>query len=716
METAVERDPAAEEWRFIMKRKIMLFGLAVSLILGMSGCSLQPETNTLGSKTSASSEPESSANVLLKITPEPEVKKELIVGSVGLTKNFQPLYQKEENTADQMVCDLLFSSIFQRDADGSLQEDLGHIEAEEAVQEDGTVKMQYTITIEKGKTFSDGKKVTIDDVLFTYYVCLDPSYDGGLTLNELPISGLNSYYFDRTYLWDIQNSLEQKYRPEVIVKEDFINYLVESKLDGWFDGELPGDADGKGMSWEEYLNHQGYDGSEAANADEMLAILAECEYAYHASEYDPYSYYRKKEALAALEDGVAVEAATGIQKVDKYTCTVLLDQAGCQDMETLGLIPILPKHIYGKDAKKGNMDAVKALSKNPVGSGAYRLDLAEDQKITLKAILDEKDAAASSPADAEKTKLDLVILGLSEDQGETAVKSAAAMLEEQNLDLLATENTQEFYNKFKDQKEITLLGWNHSGYGYLGIQAKRVSDPMVRQGIMYLVQREKAVSYYGEGMAEILERPLDPTLYEYPEDAAAYYSYSKEKALEAFRAAGYVQTDGKLLREGRQLVIHAGVSSLEEHPGGTVLKALQKDLEELGAKLVIAELPYETLAGKVMEGELDLWFLAWENAEDCNLTDIFGSQGEQNFFGLASESVDGLLLQIAGTYDQEERKKLVKEELDLIMEQAVCLPLYNRKDLLVLRTNVLDENSLVLPRYHNWKFLGDLRLESAAQN
>ena len=40
--------------------------------------------------------------------------------------------------------------------------------------------------------FSDGEPVTIDDVIFSIYVYLDPTYDGATTWYSLPIEGLEA--------------------------------------------------------------------------------------------------------------------------------------------------------------------------------------------------------------------------------------------------------------------------------------------------------------------------------------------------------------------------------------------------------------------------------------------------------------------------------------------------------------------------------------------
>lgn len=51
----------------------------------------------------------------------------------------------------------------------------------------------YEVVLKNGAFFSDGSLMTADDVLFNYYVLLDPAYDGSSTLYTLPIYGLNDY-------------------------------------------------------------------------------------------------------------------------------------------------------------------------------------------------------------------------------------------------------------------------------------------------------------------------------------------------------------------------------------------------------------------------------------------------------------------------------------------------------------------------------------------
>ncbi|NLC13711.1 MAG: hypothetical protein GX768_06695, partial [Chloroflexi bacterium] len=57
---------------------------------------------------------------------------------------------------------------------------------------------KYTARLRVGMKFSDGEPVTADDVIFTYYTYLDPSYVGSTSLASYPIVGLKDYQTQTT--------------------------------------------------------------------------------------------------------------------------------------------------------------------------------------------------------------------------------------------------------------------------------------------------------------------------------------------------------------------------------------------------------------------------------------------------------------------------------------------------------------------------------------
>jgi len=74
-------------------------------------------------------------------------------------------------SSDRMLTKLIYGSLYTYDKDGQLKVDM----AQDLQQsEDG---LQYTVTIKEGLTFHDGQELTADDIVFTFNIAKDPSYD-----------------------------------------------------------------------------------------------------------------------------------------------------------------------------------------------------------------------------------------------------------------------------------------------------------------------------------------------------------------------------------------------------------------------------------------------------------------------------------------------------------------------------------------------------------
>ena len=129
----------------------------------------------------------------------------LVVGTLNFDGKFSPFFYT--NAYENDILRLVHLYLLDTDREGSvvLQGIQGETRpyngtdytyqgiADCAITEnpDGTV--YYDITLRPGVQFSDGTALDIDDVIFSLYVPLDPSYDGNMTLYSLPIEGLQDY-------------------------------------------------------------------------------------------------------------------------------------------------------------------------------------------------------------------------------------------------------------------------------------------------------------------------------------------------------------------------------------------------------------------------------------------------------------------------------------------------------------------------------------------
>lgn len=443
--------------------------------------------------------------------------------------------------------------------------------------------------------FQDGKPVTIDDLIFTYYVYADPTYDGMATFSTaIDIVGLKEYYYDDANYSTRVAQIGEDAKAKAATEEGFLEYLVKSNCADWYAGDPNGDV-GDGRTFVQYLKEEGYDAdSVASDKDAFLQLLAKCEYEKYADGYDPVGWWTtelsKDYINAGLEDGIDVETIEGIQKVDDLTCTVLVNGINITADRQLALNPIAPKHYYGENFKKGDLSGVKAKNDSPMGSGPYQWVGYENNVVTVKKF---DDYFLGTPK-IENIKYQVI----DEEQKVNAVISG-------DIDITDPSASLEIMKELEENEiEYSLVG--NPGYGYIAISAKRVPDKNVREGLMHLMTREQAIkTYYGE-LGQVIQRPMTPTLAEYPTDAKEYWGYDKAKALECFKAAGYEQVDGKLVKDGKQLSVEVGISSAASHPSTPILTQMKSDMDELGAELVVSDLDGSILMNRQQNDDIDM--------------------------------------------------------------------------------------------------------------
>jgi peptide/nickel transport system substrate-binding protein len=380
---------------------------------------------------------------------------------------------------------------------------------------------------------------------------------------------------------------------------------------------------------------------------------------------------------------------SGIEKVDDKTVKITLKGIDPSAIWKLGGIAVAPKSYYGvddagKEYVKGDMSVPKSRNAAPMGAGAYKFGSFENNVVTLNANENYYGGAPATPTikyqvTAESNKLE----GLKLEEFDISDPSSSP-------DMVADVEAAGF--------EYELI--DNLGYGYIGINAERIPDKNVRKGLMHLMNRRPAIeTYYGD-LATVIERPMSTVSWAYPQDATEYYGFDPAKALEYFKAAGYeqVEKNGKvsLEKDGVQLRVEVGIpgGGTMEHPTAPVLTQMKTEMEKMGAVLEIADTDGTVFFDRLETGDWDMWVAAWQATVDPDMYQTYHSQGPSNHYNVQNEELDKLIVEARQTNDIEERKDYYSKALDIIMDEAVEMPVYQRKNMYVFNQNVVDMESL----------------------
>ena len=723
----------------------------------------------------------------------------LVVGYSAFNQKFSPFFSETEYDQDVWV----MTSLSMLNSDRQGQVIMNGIEGEthnyngtdytyygpadcEIVQkDDGTV--DYNFKMREDLVFSDGEKVTIDDVIFSMYVLCDPTYDGNSTLYAAPIQGMAAY---RAGMTTLAKALAAAGRDNA----DFTYWTEEQQTKFWdnFDkGLVPfaegivaycvqsganteGDIAGAAANW-------GFDGlaADATIQDFAMAIGNQYGWVFSAMEKE----VGNSDALSTMMDadvyndypttgvktGESADSITGIKKTGDYSMTVTLDKVDATAIYQLG-VTIAPLHYYGDTAQfdaannkfgfpKGDLSSVRAKTTEPMGAGPYKFLKYEDGVVYFEA---NENYFLGAPKTkylnfqqcmSDDDKLNGVITG--------TIDITDPTFSNDTVDAITKANN----GSGVDGDKITTDTVDNLGYGYLGMSAACVNvggepgsdaSKNLRKAFatVFSVYRDVAIeSYYGE-RASVINYPISNTSWAAPQptddgykvafsvdvngndiytsgmSADERYAAALQAALGYFEAAGYTVTDGKLTAAPAgakleyELQIPADGSG--DHPAFMMVSEAKKALETIGMNLIITDLSDSSgLWTGIDAHQVDMWCAAWGATVDPDMYQIYYSDvanckgdlstgknpyggpaqgGSNKMYCIADPELDTLIMTARESLDQSYRKTMYKACLDIVVDWAVEVPVYQRQNAVIFSTERVNMSTVTpdITTFYKW--------------
>lgn len=616
----------------------------------------------------------------------------LVIGTSNFNGVFNPFYAR--TIYDRNITNITNYSLISNDPSGKPVDGIAKYKVPVEIRNNkGQVeKTIYTFELIDGVKFSDGAEVTADDIIFTYKVYLDPTYDGPSILRTIPIVGLNEYYYD-----DIN------YKAKIQKISETANYISDDEVKEYISSFVKKVYEQKGK--DNIIKESGYISDKNLKGDELKSdIINFYQQKLSSESFSLYKDKAIKEKYKSLEKeyinsnissgNITVSDISGIKKIDNKTVEVTIDGVDPIAIWTLGGVQVSPKSYYGigsnkgnskgKTFKKGDLSVILEKNDSPLGAGPYKFVKYSNNVVSLEA----NEYFFLGAPKFKKLKMQVV------DHANklNSIKSG-------DIDVSNPTANPEILDQAKSYGlEEELI--DNLGYGYIGINSERVPDLNVRKGLMHLMNRGPAVeSYYG-GLANIIERSMSIVSWAYPNNVSTYYSFDPQKALEYFQKAGYIQTEenGKkiLKKEDRQLKLEIGIAGdgNMDHPCGPILTQTKIEIEKLGGQLDIQDVSTNILFERLKAGQWDMWVAGWQSNIDPDMYQVYHSEGPSNHYKLKNSELDKLILEARQINDINARKVKYAKALDIVMDNAVEMPVYQRKNMYVYNPKVISKDSI----------------------
>ena len=562
----------------------------------------------------------------------------------------------------------------------------------------------------------------------------------------------NEFYTEDQYntFWAAFNAAGEKFAQEIIDYVVALGYAEEGNVaaaaSAW-GYELAEDATAADF-FAAIVDNYGYDlsdnGINTETAGTSISAFIEAELGDAADEYK-----------AGVQTGESAANISGIQKTGDYSMRVVTTKVDATAIYQLG-VTIAPLHYYG-DASlydydnnsfgfpKGDLSSVRAKTTQPMGAGPYKFIKFENGVVNFEANDLYFQGAPKTKyinflETQEADKLNGVVTGTIDITDPSFSKDVVAAVESANGGTL-------------NGDVITVNTVDNLGYGYIGMCSKVMNvggepdsdaSKNLRKafGTIFSVYRDVAIdSYYGE-RASVINYPISNTSWAAPQPtddgykvafsvdvdgndiytsdmtAEQKYEAAKQAALGFFEAAGYTVEDGKLTAapEGAALEYELWIPAdgVGDHPSFMVCTLASDALKSIGMNLIINDLTNSSDLWTALDAQtVAMWAAAWGATVDPDMYQIYyadvanggaNAGGSNYMYAIADEELDQLILDARASTDQTFRKAMYKACLDIVIDWAVEIPVYQRHNAIIFSTERVNMDTVTpdITTFYGW--------------
>jgi len=386
------------------------------------------------------------------------------------------------------------------------------------------------------------------------------------------------------------------------------------------------------------------------------------------------------------------------KKIDDYTLRFRWKQPYFKALESLGSMPIVPRHILddGTDFNK------HPYGRAPIGTGPYRFVKWETGK---RIELTRNDKYFGKPA-----YFDRVIFKIITDNN-----VALQVFNQGELDFLERLSPTQWVKQTNYPgflQRANKIYYDYPQFSYIGWNMRRppFDDRKVRAAMTLLLNREAILKNIYFCLGKVVSGPLyintpyyDPSIKPLP--------YDPEEAKKLLDQAGWSDHNGDGVRDKNgkdfrfEFLISAGSGNAEK-----IATIYKEDLEKAGIIMEIRQLEWAVFLQNIQDWSFDACTLGWALEANPDEYQIWHSsladvKGSSNHVGYKNPEVDRLIEEARREFDKQKRIAINRRIHRIIAEDQPYTFLFCPKELSALAkriTNVASYPIRPIFKYTEW--------------
>lgn len=353
-----------------------------------------------------------------------------------------------------------------------------------------------------------------------------------------------------------------------------------------------------------------------------------------------------------------------VEAVDKYTVRIITKQPTAPLLEYLfDRVMITGKDLYDKYGAK------EADRKYPWGWGPYMLeDLEIGQRVVLRKWKDHPDVKPQNP--------DVLIYRIMREpeQRVTALINGEIQIAQFIPPHLAGRVEQAPNARIAPTSSVEIM------FLAMSPKFKPWDDVNLRRAVCYALDRDAIIKNILHGQAERLDGPIGPGQYGYdPAEAKKMHiAYDPAKAKALLAKSDY---------KGQQIELETPVGRYVDDK--QITEAMIPMLQAVGINAVLKTPEWPTLWANVQKGRTPFYYMGRGSVVDPSVAiSQYFETGISPRIGFSDPEVDSLLRKERATFDPAQRKKVLNEAFEAIVDRAPGCFMWRHKLLYGLAKNV----------------------------